>query len=75
MEKKKPSNKKAKTTRKTKEAKVKTVEKPKSIDWDSLPNYLTIVGVKGKSLVVGKEYVVTKEIAQILVKNGKAELK
>lgn len=47
----------------------------KSIDWDSLPEMVVIVGKGGKHLEKGKEYNITKETAKVLVEKGVADLK
>ena len=58
-----------------KEAKPKVTEKPKAINWDEIPQEVIIIGLDGKHLESGKEYKVTKEMAQILVIKKAAKLK
>jgi hypothetical protein len=57
-----------------KEFKPKETIKPKAIDWDSMDEMVEIIGVAG-SLVVGKEYTVTKATAQLIVNAKTAKLK
>ena len=45
------------------------------IDWVKLPKSVTIIGLGGRHLVQGKEYIVSKETAQILIDKGVATLK
>jgi len=47
----------------------------KTIDWDSMPEMVVIVGKGGKHLEKGREYNVTKETAKVLVEKGVADLK
>ncbi|NRA78946.1 MAG: hypothetical protein HRU18_12110 [Pseudoalteromonas sp.] len=47
----------------------------KSIDWDSMPEMVVIVGKGGKHLEKGREYNVTKETAKVLVEKGVADCK
>lgn len=47
----------------------------KSIDWNSLPDSVVIIGKSGKHLAKGKEYTVTIETAKLLVNKGVADLK
>ena len=47
----------------------------KSIDWNSLPDSVVIIGKSGKHLSKGKEYTVTIETAKLLVNKGVADLK
>jgi len=49
-------------------------KKAQSIDWDSITEPVTIIGVNGNHLKSGQEYKVTKEIAKLLVKKGNAKL-
>lgn len=53
------------------EAKTKT----KKVDLKKLPKVVTIVALKNKYLVEGKEYKVTKETAIILINKKAAKLK
>ena len=58
-----------------KEAKPIITEKPKAIDWASLPAQVTIIATGGKHLEVGKEYIVGKAEAEIIINKGVAKLK
>ena len=58
-----------------KEAKPVVTEKPIAIDWDSLGENITIIGVSGRHLTPGKEYTISKETARILVGKKVAKLK
>ena len=48
---------------------------PKAIDWDSITDFVTIIGKGGKHLTKGKNYIVTKETGKLLVEKGVADLK
>ena len=50
-------------------------ETSKEIDWDSLPNTVTIVGIVDKHLNIGQEYTISKGTAKLLVEKGSAKLK
>jgi hypothetical protein len=52
----------------------KAAPKTKSIDWAKVESQVIVVALKGNTLVEGKEYPVTKEIAKILVDSKKATL-
>jgi len=58
-----------------KEAKPIVVEKPKTIDWDSLGKAVKVVALDDKHLISGDTYTVTPEIAKILIENKRAKLK
>ena len=51
------------------------VEKKSTIDWDSITDFVTIIGKGGKHLTKGKNYIVTKETGKLLVDKGVADLK
>lgn len=51
------------------------VEKKNTIDWDSITDFVTIIGKGGKHLTKGKNYIVTKETGKLLVDKGVADLK
>ena len=51
------------------------VEKKSTIDWDSMTDFVTIIGKSGKHLTKGKNYIVTKETGKLLVDKGVADLK
>ena len=51
------------------------VEKKSTIDWDSMTDFVTIIGKGGKHLTKGKNYIVTKETGKLLVDKGVADLK
>lgn len=72
--KKKTNNKAEKATVENKASKP-AAKKQAAIDWSSLPAEVMIVGKQGRHLSEGQEYKVTKEIAEILINNGKASLK
>ena len=71
----------AKRKTSNKEEKPVVTEKPKAtrsktIDWDSMPDYVTIIGIQSKHLMEGKEYAnIAKHTAKILVEKGAAKLK
>lgn len=65
-------NKSEKATTENKVSKPKAV----SIDWDSMPEKVDIIGLGGKHLIKDKEYTgISKETAKILVEKGTAKLK
>ena len=46
----------------------------KSIDWDSIKDFVTITGKGGKHLTKGKNYIVTKETGKLLVEKRSSRL-
>jgi hypothetical protein len=47
----------------------------KKIDWNSMPDSITIIGKGGKHLIKGKEYTVNKETGKLLIEKKVADLK
>jgi hypothetical protein len=58
-----------------KKKKLENKGEKKSIDWDSIKDFVTITGKGGKHLIKGKNYIVTKETGKLLVEKGVADLK
>ena len=58
-----------------KKKKIDNKGEKKSIDWDSIKDFVTITGKGGKHLTKGKNYIVTKETGKLLVEKGVADLK
>jgi len=71
-EKKKPENKAQKMKPETKAAPKKVA---KAIDWEAMPEKVTVLGVKAGKLKEGQPYSVTKATAKLLVEKGTAKLK
>lgn len=68
-EKKKPSNKSEKKPT------AKKAPAPKSVDWAEVSDPCIVISLTDKHMKKGAEYPVSKEMAQVLVKHGKAKLK
>lgn len=49
--------------------------KAEALDISTLPAEVTIIATSDKHLIMGREYVVTKEMAKLLIEKGAAKLK